>query len=161
MGTSESNASDACWMQSARCTVSVLAMHPPAQSSVLLPWIRQQAVALSPQGGTLRVLEVGAGDGRLAHFLAEALGDPVAAGNGSAPAAGGTSRAESGGCPGNGTGRSAHLAGRASAPAAAPQIVVTASDDGSLGLHVSSPYRRESRAASQLRMQGQDLQLDS
>ena len=88
------------------------------------------------------MLEVGAGDGRLTHFLAEALRDPVAAGDGSASAAGGTSGAESGSCPGNLDGHSAETAGTALAPVdAAPQVLVTASDDGSLGLHASSPYR--------------------
>jgi hypothetical protein len=88
------------------------------------------------------VLEVGAGDGRLVHFLAEALGDPVAAGDCSVHAAGGPSSAEFGRCPGSDGGRSTGREGAASAPDAAPQILVTASDDGSLGLHVSSPHRR-------------------
>lgn len=88
------------------------------------------------------MLEVGAGDGRLTHILAETLGDPVAAGNGSASAAGGTSSAESGSCPGSVGGRCAGVAGTAPASVdAAPQVLVTASDDGSLGLHASSPYR--------------------
>lgn len=101
---------------------------------------RQRAAALSPQGGAVRVLEVGAGDGRLAHFVGEALRGPVAEGDGSAQAVGSTSGAAFGGCPGSVEGRSAGLAGTASA-AAAPQILVSASDDGSLGLHTSSPYR--------------------
>jgi 16S rRNA A1518/A1519 N6-dimethyltransferase RsmA/KsgA/DIM1 with predicted DNA glycosylase/AP lyase activity len=49
---------------------------------------------LSPQGGAVRVLEVGAGDGRLAYFLVEALGHPVAAENGNGHAANGALSAE-------------------------------------------------------------------
>jgi hypothetical protein len=121
--------------------VCTLTMHLTAQSALLLHCIRHRAAALSPQGGTVRVLEVGAGDGRLAQFLAEALKAPVAAGDGSASAAGGTASAEPDSCPGNVEGHSASRAGTAPAPATDPQILLTASDDGSLGLHVSSPYR--------------------
>ena len=140
-GTMESNASDASRMCSARRTVCMLTMHPPAQSSVLLPWIRQQAAALSPQGGAVRVLEVGAGDGRLAHFCAEALEGPVASGDGSVHAAGGTTRASFDSCRNTINGCCADVTANAPGLAAAPQILVSASDDGSLGLHVSSPHR--------------------
>lgn len=104
----------------------------------------ERAAAVSARNGPIRMLEAGAGDGRLAHFLAAALNSPVAEASGS-PGAGSAAAAVGSHevAP-----ESAHRSSAAELPAlqeqpAAVQIQLSASDDGSLNLHDSSPFRCE------------------